>query len=267
MDTTNLPVLGEGRLSIVYGLEGGKMLKVFRYPDTCKWEYAQSLAAWQAGVSRQQPHEMLTVDGHDAIIYDYLEGRVLVDVMKENMPAALRYFRMMADCHARILGGTSDSLRRLKDGLGHAIAHAPHISEAQRAQLIKGLDALLDGDHVLHGDLHPMNIIINGNTLEAIDWMTACRGDPAADICRTWLMLKFPGQSETPSLPEKFMNFAISVLAGNAYLRRVLKVTGVQKAEVIRWLPFVAAGRLCESRPSQEVKGIVKIVEKWCRNM
>jgi aminoglycoside phosphotransferase (APT) family kinase protein len=263
MDITNLPVLGEGRLSMVYKLDGGKMLKVFRYPDICPWEFKQSMAAWQAGVSRQQPHETLTVDGKDAIIYDYLEGRVLVDAMKENVPAALRYFRMMADCHARILGGTSAGLRRLKDSLGHAIAHAPHISDAQRALLTKGLESMPDGDHVLHGDLHPMNIIINGNELEAIDWMTACRGDPAADICRTWLILRFPERRDKPGLPDELLRIAISRLASQTYLRRAMKVTGVKRAAVMRWLPYVAAGRLCENRPPLEVKGIQQIIGKW----
>jgi hypothetical protein len=264
MDINTLQVIGEGRLSIVYKLDGMKMLKVFRYPNVGEWEYKQSLAAWQAGASRQKPHELVQIDGKDAIIYDYLEGQVLLDVMRAHMVNAVDFICRMADCHAVLMKGTCTTLNRLKDSLGHAISRAPHLEEAQRALLLKGLEGMPDGDHVLHGDLHPMNIIINDGKLDAIDWMTATRGDPAADICRSWFMIRHSVQREDRNLADKIGRLSVSILAGNAYLNRVLKSSGAKKSAVKRWLPFVAAGRLCEERPATEVLFIQKLVKDWC---
>ena len=55
------------------------------------------------------------------------------------------------------------------------------------------LDTILDmpdGDRLCHGDFHPLNIL--GNTFDPliIDWLDAGRGDPAADVCRSYLLLE-----------------------------------------------------------------------------
>ena len=40
-----------------------------------------------------------------------------------------------------------------------------------------------------HGDFHPQNIIVNDNTLRAIDWDNASAGDPLMDVARSFLLL------------------------------------------------------------------------------
>ncbi len=267
MDTNRRELLGEGRLSLVYRLEDGRMLKVFKHPSVAVYEFRQASAAWRAGVTRQQPYELLQEDGKEAIVYDYLEGRTLMDAMNQDRAHTLDYLKRMADCHAEILRGASDALDRYKDHLAHAIAHAPHLDEAYRSKLLQALPTMPDGDHVLHGDLHPLNIIVSGQQLTAIDWMTASRGDPAADIARTLFIMRYSSQRETHGFVEKARRALTGCLVDAAYLRCVLRKTGVSRANVYRWLPFVAAGRLTEERPPREVRTILKIVERWARTM
>lgn len=262
MEPNQRELLGEGRLSWVYRLEGGRMLKVFKVPNMADYEFRQASAAWRAGVTGQQPHELIQEDGKDAIVYDCLEGLVLMEAINRDPAHILHYLARIADCHAEILRGTSDTLDRYKDHLAYAIAHAPHLNEAQRAQLLRGLADMPDGNHVLHGDLHPLNIIVDGDKYTAIDWMTATRGDPAADIARTLFILRYSSQQEPKSCAQKAKRALTGVLVDAVYLRRVLKNTGVTKAQVYRWMPFMAAGRLTEERPACEVRTILRFVKE-----
>ncbi len=46
------------------------------------------------------------------------------------------------------------------------------------------------GDRLLHLDLHPLNVIIGERGPVVIDWSNARRGDPAADVALTWIVLQ-----------------------------------------------------------------------------
>ncbi len=255
-----LKVLGEGRLSNVYRLDEARLLKVFKFEHVAEYEFKQTSAVWNAGVSRQKPHSMTCVEGREAIIYDYLDGKLLMDVLREDMRHVLKHIRRMADCHAAILKGVCKELPCYRDGLQYAIGHAPHISEGQRACLLQGLKAMPDGDHVLHGDLHPMNILECADGLHAIDWMTGSRGDPAADIARSWFMLRHSSAEGKGS----FLTEITQPVLAKVYLDRVCLVAGVEKQSVMKWMPFVAAARLTEDRPDDEVRTIQQIVGQYC---
>ena len=47
---------------------------------------------------------------------------------------------------------------------------------------------------LIHGDLHPDNIIINNGKIEAvIDWGDITKGDPATDLASLWMLIEDPG--------------------------------------------------------------------------
>jgi Ser/Thr protein kinase RdoA (MazF antagonist) len=86
-----------------------------------------------------------------------------------------------------------------------------------------------DGDRLCHGDFHPWNILGPPEAPVVVDWLDACRGDPAADACRTWLLLH-------PTMPA----------LADAYLAAYGRVTGMPRQPILAWLPYVAAARLAE---------------------
>ena len=48
---------------------------------------------------------------------------------------------------------------------------------------------------LIHGDLHPGNIIVNNNKLQAIiDWGDITKGDPATDLASLWMLIENPEQ-------------------------------------------------------------------------
>jgi aminoglycoside phosphotransferase (APT) family kinase protein len=76
-------------------------------------------------------------------------------------------------------------LRLAADGLGDV-------------QLASALDALWTTrpaptpEVVCHGDLHPFNLLVEGDQITVLDWTAALVAPPAFDVALTWLLLRFP---------------------------------------------------------------------------
>jgi hypothetical protein len=64
-------------------------------------------------------------------------------------------------------------------------------------------------------------------------WPDACRGDPSADVCRSYLLLKL----HAAEIAEPYLD---------AYCR----ITNISRATIVGWLPYVAAARLAEDVPN-----------------
>lgn len=100
-----------------------------------------------------------------------------------------------------------------------------------------------DGDRLCHGDFHPHNILgpPGGETL--IDWLDASRGNPAGDVCRSYVLLR-------PIAPE----------LASAYVDAYSQVSGKRRETILNWLPTVAAARLAEGVP--EVDELMKMIDE-----
>jgi aminoglycoside phosphotransferase (APT) family kinase protein len=68
----------------------------------------------------------------------------------------------------------------------------------ERRDLVDALDALArqappQGDGVLcHGDLHPFNLLRDGDRISVLDWTAALVAPPAYDVALTRLLLRYP---------------------------------------------------------------------------
>ena len=95
-----------------------------------------------------------------------------------------------------------------------------------------------------HGDFHPFNVLFDGERHWIIDWVNAAAGDPLADACHTYLVIKeFFGRS------------------AGVYLRLFCRETGARPGDVLAWHPVVAASNLV----GQDDKGrayLMEIIEK-----
>jgi len=90
----------------------------------------------------------------------------------------------------------------LKVTLAANIAASVHLDKSRKRELHDAIVDMPHGDRLCHGDFHPLNIL--GDTLDpvVIDWLDARRGDPVADVCRSYLLLKLhaaemPGPTST----------------------------------------------------------------------
>jgi aminoglycoside phosphotransferase (APT) family kinase protein len=96
-----------------------------------------------------------------------------------------------------------------------------------------------DGDRLRHGDFHPQNIVGPIGRETILDWLDASRGDPAADVCRTYVLIK-----------------PVSEELAAAYVEAYAALGNVSRDDIMNWLPLVAAARLAEG-VEDESSGIV----------
>jgi hypothetical protein len=112
------------------------------------------------------------------------------------------------------------------------IRRATALGDGQQRNLLAELAGLPDGDRLCHGDFHPWNILGPAARPLVIDWTSASRGSPAADVCRSYVLIK-------PTSPD---------LAA-AYVDTYAQISGERREHIFRWLPVVAAGLIDFNEP------------------
>jgi aminoglycoside phosphotransferase (APT) family kinase protein len=98
----------------------------------------------------------------------------------------------------------------------------------------------LDGESLLHLDLHPENVLLGAEGPVLIDWTNAGSGRPEKDVALTWLILETSG-----GLPGRILARLFARKVGSARVRRGLSaarefrladpnVTRAERARVLR---------------------------------
>jgi Phosphotransferase enzyme family len=176
------------------------------------------------------------------------EGRWGVTMTRAESPSpadavSRERLRDMASLHLRVHGHPGLQFAGLKARLALNIQLAEALSGMQKERLLAGLAAQPEGDRLCHGDFHPFNILGARGQEVIVDWPSASCGDPLADVCRSYVLLK-------PSFPE---------LASH-YVEVYAEMSGASRDRIFSWLPFVSAARLAEGVPD-EVAGLLAMIQ------
>jgi hypothetical protein len=237
MDLPLGPLIGSGKEAEVFDADD-LVVKLYRKtaaaPKRAAFREASILALVESlGLPVPSAHAVGQVDGRWGIAMTRAEGPPLADAIHspDQLPACLeRMARLQIAIHSR--PGTH--LGSLKARLAANIGRAGMLGEALQRRLLEGLAALPEGDRLCHGDFHPWNILGPPGREVVVDWLDACTGDPAADVCRTHVLIR-------PVAPD----------LADAYVEVYAAAANESKDRILAWLPFVAAARLAEGVPDE----------------
>jgi aminoglycoside phosphotransferase (APT) family kinase protein len=171
------------------------------------------------------------VDGRWGLVMTRATGAPWADAASG---AEALYLEAMAALHARIHRRPAAPLVSQKRKLASNIERGPMLGAAQKRRLLDALAALPDGDRLCHGDFHPYNILGAIERPTVIDWLDATSGHPAADVCRSFVL----------------MSRAVPAFAA-AYVETYARATDVSGTEIQAWTPCIAAARLSENVPAE----------------
>ena len=177
------------------------------------------------------------------VVFDRVRQASFAEQMLSNSGEIPRYLECTVRLHMRIHSHLGIQLADLRVRLADNIAGTALLDERRKRDLLDTIAHMPDGDRLCHGDFHPMNILGDPSQPTIIDWPDARRGDPAADVCRSYLLMKFHAAE-----------------IATTYLDAYCRAAGMWRQAVLNWLPYVAAARLAEDVPSQ-FDGLLKIVD------
>jgi aminoglycoside phosphotransferase (APT) family kinase protein len=256
--------IAEGRTAEVFAYGTGRVLKLFRkeFPaSAAERDYRVSAQAARLYPGAPAVYGKPTVEGRIGIVYERLEGSSLVKVMATK-PWKTRWAAgVCARLHCAVLQCPADGLPNQKEAIESAIRRARELRDDVKEPIIAYLSTLPGGDRICHGDFHPDNIFLSKRGPVVIDWMTATKGNPAADLARSLLIMGSP--TLPPGLPAAIMPLAwllkkrFSVL----YRRFVLRICGIAERDIDAWMLPLAAARLPEWNPPAETRYLLKIIE------
>lgn len=219
--------------------EGDTVVKVFD-KDYAKYdvlnEALNQARVENIGINVPKIIEVKTVeDGKWAIVSEFIPGKTLSQLMKENPDKKDEYIEMLVDLQIKVLSLTCPMLNKLKDKMNRKINEAD-LDATVRYELHTRLESMPKHTKVCHGDFCPANIIVKDDgTPYIIDWAHATQGNAAADAARTYLVFCLNGDED----------------AAEKYLAMYCEKSNTAKQYIQKWLPIVAASQSVKGNPNE----------------
>ena len=231
------PIIGRGRVADVH-VYGDRALKLYQagWSKAPAYFEAAILAILEShDLPAPRVHEVGSFDGRWGLVMDHIGGQTLAERMFADPGNVGAGLDEMVRLQLRVHAAADSRLRSLKARVADNIGRAPSLPTALRDRLLARLAALPDSDRLCHGDFHPYNIIGEGAATTIVDWLDTTIGPPAADACRSYLLLSLAA----PQTAEP-------------YLERYVTASGIARNAVLAWLPILAAARLNEGIAKEE---------------
>ena len=219
--------------------DGDKTIKVFErgYSKGDILSEALNQARMEeTGLNIPKILEVSIVDGKWAIVYEYIKGKSLAQLMKENPEKKEEYLELFVDLQIEIHKKTCPFLRKMKDEMNRTISDS-ELDATTRYDLHTRLDSMPKHNKVCHGDFNPSNVIISEEDGKPyiLDWSQVTQGNASADAACTYLLLQLEGDME---LAEK-------------YLELFSEKSDITKRYVEKWIPIVAASQSIRRRKKE----------------
>lgn len=219
--------------------DGDKAIKVFEanYSKADILNEALNQArVEETGLNIPKILSVTTIDEKWAIISEFIEGKTLDMLMKENPDKTDEYLNLFVDLQREVHSKRAPGLSKLRDKMNRKIDEAD-LDAAIKYNLHARLAGMPKRIKVCHGDFNPSNIIIreSDGTPFILDWSHATQGNAAADAARTYLLFCLADEKE---LAEKYRElFCRKNDSPPEYFQK--------------WLPIVAASQSVKGKPEE----------------
>jgi len=240
-------LLGIGREAEVFEW-GTKVVKLYKanIPKHSAFREATALAlVEEKGFPAPQVFGIQAFGDRWGIVMTRAQGRSFADAMAQRPAEGPAYLRDMAALHSRIHGRTAQRLLSLKTRLIANIGIAASLlGDSRRRRLLEELGALGDDCFLCHGNFHPWNILGSPGHAIVVDWLNASSGTPAADVCRSYVLMR-----------------ASDANMAARYVAVYAAVAGMTADQIFNWLPVTAAAPLAEGVPD-ETAPLMEMVDR-----
>ena len=266
-----MKMIGQGNTAEIYKYGEDKIIKLFRKEipkEVAALEYEKAVFVQTYVENVPKAYDFITENNRYGIIYDRIYGIDLIKIIIKSIGKINHYSRTLALLHMSIHQKKVKVNEEfsVKNKLRCDIEAVEALSYEQKEFLTQYLKELPDGEVLCHFDFHPGNIMIQGKEPIIIDWMTACVGNPCADIARTYLILNYGELPNGTYLVRKLVRL-FQRHVGKIYYREYLKHSVFTESDIEKWILPVAAARLREWIPDSEKKILSNLVNEKMRTI
>jgi len=191
-------------------------------------------------------HGVTLLNGKWAIIMDYISGKTLETLIKENPTQYEKYMNMFVDIQTDIHSRKHLLLTKFSDKMTLKIMNS-ELDASTRYDLAVRLADMPKYNCVCHGDFNPSNVVITDDgTPFILDWSHASQGNPVADATKTYLIFLLNGEQSR----------------ADDYIKTYCQKAGIKMSEVERWIPIVAAAQIVKAASDNKRK-LYDLVDKF----
>lgn len=239
--------LAHGRTATVYAWNRGMIVKLFHgwFPlESVEHEARMNRAVQSTGLKVPQVGEIVELGGRIGLEFERVDGVLLSEMMRAKPWAAAEYSKLLAKLHLEIHAlDAPQQIPSLTDRIRGVIEATSELQDDLRRRNLEALSHLPRGSKLLHGDLHPQNVLMTDNGPVVIDWIDAARGSPPADVARTSILVR--GEASLGGIVQAMKRLGLLWLH-HVYWRHYFESQSGDEAQCRRWIPVVAAARLAE---------------------
>jgi RIO-like serine/threonine protein kinase len=220
-------------------LDGDKVIKLMgeEYPAPDVLSEAHNLAAvGETGLKVPRLVEVTKIDGKWAVVWEYVKGSTLAQLMEKNKDKEQQYLERFVDIQLDMHRYSATRLPLLIEKMERKIK-ASSLDATARYEILGRLASMPKHTKLCHGDFNPSNIVITDkDEAYIIDWCHATQGNASADAAHTYMLFWLTGNLD---LAEEYLSL---------FCKK--SDTAVQYVE--KWIPIVAASQLPKAKPEEK---------------
>lgn len=182
-------VIGQGANGKVYRIDPDTIVKVYLNPDALpeiQRERELARSAFVLGVPTAIPYDVVRIDGGGyGSVFELLNAKSFAKLLQNGEKTPEEIAKMSIDLlkqiHATVV--KPDSMPDMKAvALRWAKDLQPYLPAEQFEKLYALIDAVPDDMHMMHGDYHIKNVMLQNGESLLIDMDTLCHGHPIFEL-------------------------------------------------------------------------------------
>lgn len=203
-------VIGEGANGMVYRIDRDTIVKVYRNPDALpeiQRERELARTAFVLGIPTAIPYDVVRVGEGYGSVFELLNAATFAQLLKRGEKSLEELAEMSVDLLKQI-HGTEVKPDSMPDMKAVALDWAEFLKDYLPADLYEKLHALVaavpEDHHMLHGDYHLKNVMLQDGESLLIDMDTLCYGHPIFELASMYNAYIGYGELDK-SITERFL--------------------------------------------------------------
>ena len=188
MSIDGCEMIGQGANGKVYRMDPETIIKVYSNPDSLpdiQRERELARKAFVLGIPTAISYDVVRVGDSFGSVFELLEARSVAKCIVDEPEKLDVYVAVMAELLKKIHGtavqpGDMPDMREVVVGWANFVRD--YLPAAEGEKLVSLVSAVQKDDHMLHGDYHIKNVMLQGDEALLIDMDTLCVGHPIFEL-------------------------------------------------------------------------------------